>query len=321
MAECCKKTNRYIQWLRKVDAFGIPLTFKYNSEEKYKSISGAIISIIYYLLWLSVVIIYFIPFVRKQNFTLQYYAINSEAIDDIKVKLANSTTNFAFGLKCDGEANITDKANELFGLELRLFNKSMGKNQNNYIVQTHKCTYNDFKDINEAVFDKLNISMFNCMNENEKNISMEGIYTDETFIYYALSISAKNNTQENFNDINNHLFQNDCKLQFYYMDITVNLSNYKDPITPFVNSMFLQINPHLYVRKNIFFMNYRFESQNSVVKIIKKEKKGLYTGFSRVEDYFLYKGVNRTKQIFDHNKYARIYIRADNKLIEIKREY
>jgi hypothetical protein len=68
-------------------------------------------------------------------------------------------------------------------------------------------------------------------------------------------------------------------------------------------------------------MNYRFESQNSVVKIIKKEKKGLYTGFSRVEDYFLYKGVNRTKQIFDHNKYARIYIRADNKLIEIKREY
>ena len=67
--------------------------------------------------------------------------------------------------------------------------------------------------------------------------------------------------------------------------------------------------------------NNKFDNKFADVKIIKKEKKGLYTGFSRVEDYFLYKGVNRTKQIFDHNKYARIYIRADNKLIEIKREY
>ena len=41
-----------------------------------------------------------------------------------------------------------------------------------------------------------------------------------------------------------------------------------------------------------------------------------------MEDYSLYKGLNRTdKKVEDYGVYAKIYIRADNKKIEIKRRY
>ena len=49
----------------------------------------------------------------------------------------------------------------------------------------------------------------------------------------------------------------------------------------------------------------------------------LQTVLSRTEDYYEYKGLNRTKDysIKDRTDYARIYLRADNKNIEIKRHY
>ena len=44
-------------------------------------------------------------------------------------------------------------------------------------------------------------------------------------------------------------------------------------------------------------------------------------GLSRTYDYFEYKGLNRTKEIKNPNLYAVIYIRADNRKIEVKRNY
>jgi hypothetical protein len=51
-------------------------------------------------------------------------------------------------------------------------------------------------------------------------------------------------------------------------------------------------------------------------------KPRIETGLSRVEDYAVYKGLNRTnKSDEDYSNYAKIYIRADNRKIIIKREY
>ena len=91
-----------------------------------------------------------------------------------------------------------------------------------------------------------------------------------------------------------------------------------------LNSLFLQINPDFDSRKNVYFMNYYSTTQPGKFNILGKyfEKKETKTGFSRTEDYFLYKGVNRSPYSSNNNSnYATIYIRADNKKMEIKKEY
>jgi hypothetical protein len=316
---------------KKIDLFGISFSFKYKSEEKYGSTFGGIITSILFILWLLSFAKNFIPFYSKKNYSLQYYAINAEKDEQIKIKLAESSTDFAFGLRCDNK-NITEKANDLFKLEIEFYNKTH-KNGDNSTVRTinkfstHNCTFfEDFNNtnntINEELFNGLEINELQCMDIIAKNETIEGIYTDEIFTYYALTVSSKEDNEEHYNKINDFLFQNDCKLQFYYKDIITNLSNYKNPIKPFINSLFLQINPHLYIKKNIFFMNYKFENQDSFLKSFENKATLKHTGYSRVEEYFLYKGLNRSlNKAFEHEKYAKLFIRADNKLIEIKREY
>ena len=70
-------------------------------------------------------------------------------------------------------------------------------------------------------------------------------------------------------------------------------------------------------------MNYHLYDDNHILHIDRKEdKQDIKTGLSRIEDYSLYKGLNRTfKKVEDYEAYAKIYIRADNKKIEIKRRY
>ena len=52
------------------------------------------------------------------------------------------------------------------------------------------------------------------------------------------------------------------------------------------------------------------------------EKKETTTGFSRVEDYSIFAGLNRySDNSPDKEIYAKLYIRVDNKEVTIKRKY
>ena len=70
-------------------------------------------------------------------------------------------------------------------------------------------------------------------------------------------------------------------------------------------------------------MNYHLIDDNLLFHIKREEEKPtLKTGLSRIEDYSLYKGLNRTQKITNGYKYyAKLYIRIDNRKIEIKRRY
>ena len=66
-----------------------------------------------------------------------------------------------------------------------------------------------------------------------------------------ISVVSKYKDNETHNQIiNDYLTEYDCKLQFYYTDITINIDSVKNPFSSFVNSMFLQFNPTL-IQKRI----------------------------------------------------------------------
>ena len=57
-----------IEFLRLLDCFGVPYTFKYKSKEKYTTSLGGIITILFIALSLFLAIYNFIPFYNKKNF-------------------------------------------------------------------------------------------------------------------------------------------------------------------------------------------------------------------------------------------------------------
>ena len=100
----------------------------------------------------------------------------------------------------------------------------------------------------------MNISNFRCLSR-EDLVSPEGIYTDNIFTYFVISVESKYKDNATHNKlINDYLIAHDCKFQFYYTDITINISNVKHPYSSFLNSIFVQLNPTLIQKKNIFLL-------------------------------------------------------------------
>ena len=83
----------------------------------------------------------------------------------------------------------------------------------------------------------VNIKNFQCL--DDPNNIIEGLYTDEIFSYYEFTVSSKEDTIENFDKIDRYLTRNDCKLQLYYTDITIDFNDYEEPIKPYLNTLFI----------------------------------------------------------------------------------
>jgi len=312
-----ERIERIAKPLKRVDKFGEKFSFKYNGYDKYSTRVGGLVCLIFCMISLSIFIINSIPFVKRQNYNLQFYTVNLNKDENIDLN-----KNFAFGLDC-GDKNKTLEANELFELSINFKNNTMNYSEiPDNITNTTSCSTEDFDDelketIKNLKINGLKIKDFQCFLKNETKNKVQGIYTDSTFTYYKITVSAKKD--KDFSEINDFLFKNDCKLQFYYTDYTIDIDNYVKPIKPLTNSLFLQINPYFYTKKNVFFMNYHFKNDDRLIHLFDKDyekEEIIKTGFSRTEDYFIYKGENSTS-----NEYAKLFIRADNKRMEIKREY
>ena len=161
----------------------------------------------------------------------------------------------------------------------------------------------------------LPINNFKCIN-NESEI--EGIYTDKNFSFYKIKVESNK-----IDEINDLLKTNECNLQFYYKDYILDIDNNKKPIQPILNSLFIQINPNFNIKKNVFFMKYNFKNEDKLIDIpylTSSEEEKTVVGFSRTEDYFIYKQ-DDSSDSNDMVKYATLYLRVDIRKTEIVRKY
>jgi len=306
-----------------VDIFGITYSFRYKGKEKYQTAFGGFIVIIFLILVLVMGIYYFIPFINRKNYTIVYYTMNLAKTEE--VSLFASESNFAFGLICEDNKNEKYDIYELLDLKTRyvIYIKSRDGTykKDPKTIETHLCTYEDFYNKYDAQFDYLNLNTYACVGNKEDTI--QGIYADQIFSYFEYSVVAKNNSRELTYEIERFLFENDCKFQLAFTDIIIDLDNYKKPITQYLNTVFIQLNPTMFIKRNIYFMNQHFSNDDFLMFVFgddeEPEKKTL---FSRYEEYALYKGLNRfVSQPEEYDYYSKVYIRADLKKTVIKRKY
>ena len=60
-------------FLTRIDIFGITYSFKYKQKERYQTVLGGFILILFLVLVLVFGIYYFIPFRKKKNYAIVYY--------------------------------------------------------------------------------------------------------------------------------------------------------------------------------------------------------------------------------------------------------
>ena len=306
-------------FLRRVDIFGVSFNFRYKTRDKYSTPCGGFLFLLFVILALTFGIYYLIPFINRKNLSIIYYTMNIPETEVIKLK--DSQAAFAIGLDCENKT--AQDPYEIFNLEIKyvLYTKDMdGKyDKKKTPLATHLCTYNDFYNNYDTSFDYLGMKNYLCLDNNDHKI--EGIYSNQLFSYYEFSLTSKGHTSY----AEKYLKVNDCKLQMFYTDITIDLNNYKEPIKPFLNSFFVQLNPTLYIKRNVFFMNQYLYDDDELITVFDDEQKPKQTKtlFSRYEEYSLYLGLDRenNKPLISVEDYAKMYLRADTKKTEIKRTY
>ena len=310
-------------FLKKIDLFEIPISFRYKKEDGFSTVIGGIFTLAI-IIWFIIILIYdFIPFIKKENFTFFFNIINIPYTEEIKLN-----GSFAIGFGCDNDQN-GRKLEKYLDLEVKYYNKKINENgiydKNDPKNEPHNITYNacnyiDFyREYNDSDNNNINKEL-KCLNELNKNI--KGYYGDTTFQYYEISLLAKENIS--FKEIDELLLNEDYKLELYYIDNQVNYSDYENPIKPFINKIFLQLNPEFHVKMNTFFIKQYLYNDNNVwhFAFTSGTEEKVNNLFSRTEQYFLYKGLNREeKKPSKYKYYATIYIRADTKKIEVKRKY
>ena len=305
-------------FLRKIDIFGVSFNFKYKTKDKYSTSLGGFTLLIFSVLAITFGVYYFIPFLQRKNLSIIYYTMNIPKTENISLK--DSQAAFSIGFECEDTPTLT--VDDVFKLDFKYV--VFSKNEKGIYdkvkspLSSHNCKYEDFYNEHNNSFDYLNLKKYQCL--DDYNQTLEGIFSDQVFSYYEFSVTAKDKTDL----VDQYLKDSDCKLQMYYTDITIDIYDYKEPIRPFLNSLFIQLNPTLYIKRNVYFMNQYLYNDDTLITVFDEEQKPkqMETLFSRYEEYALYLGLDReTTKPTDLEDYAKIYIRADTKQTEIRRTY
>jgi hypothetical protein len=306
--------NYFFHYFKKLDNFDIPTSFRHKREDTYGTWIGGFINFVIVGFALGFCIVYFIPFVRKENYNLYYYTINLNQTEQFN--LAKSKSAIALGFECSGGYDPNLSIEDLLELKIvYIYYLNDGKNKMEENIAIHKCTYSNFysdmgiiNSISKENFDKLK-----CLNNVDKVI--RNWYQDrhDNFSYFQIDVYAKKN--QNISTINKYILDNDCKVELYYVDFQIEVDDFDKPIKPFLNEVFLQLNPEFNSRVSAFFLNSYFESNNDLFFETRADET-IRNLFSRTEQYYLNRDLNNPDESL-----AKLYIRADNKKMIIKRTY
>ena len=308
-------------FLCKIDIFGVPYSFKYKSEDKYTTPLGGLVVLLFVVASLTLGIYYFIPFYNRKNFTTVYYTLTTPQAD--RISFAETKAAFSFGLNCwTGKDGTT--ADQLFNVDFKYIYWQYVNNtykRDIYTLGSHPCTKKDFYNEFNETFESSQIYNYLCL--DDPSIPIEGIWTSEIFSYFQFEVNAKNESKELLKKIDDYLYSNDCKFQIYYSDNTIDIEDYNNPIKSYIEAIFIQINPTLSIRRNLYYMNQYLYDDNYLMSVFTdgEEVCTKKTLFSRYEEYSLFQGLTRQQNATDYLNYIKLFIRADTKKTEVKRRY
>ena len=303
--------------IKHCDYFGVTFNFHYKTHEKFHSVTGGIIFIIFLLISTTFVLINLRVLLKRENVSIIAYKLYQPSTDTINFK--NYSLTHAFGIKCS-KLDI-GKEYEYFKLNVN----QVKLTQNNGIVKYDKtpinysyCTKKHFfNKFNESI-DEYGLNQRFCFDDD--NITIRGLYTDEIYQYIELTVSMTKTNKEDYEIYYNLLTTNDCTFQLYHIDYGIDINNFNNPVTPYLRQEFLKLSPIDLNKMEIYYLTQRFMTDKNY--FFNNYNIEYYAGYSMFTSFSLFKGNDRFEKKPDaYDQLAKFFLRADTGRNVISRKY
>lgn len=306
-----------IKAIKTLDFFSVDLGFKIKQEDKYGTLIGGIVFMMYIIITLYFVIVSFISFINRTTFNQN--TIENNLNYGPKINILDPKMHFAFGLSVNGI--VDDSFQDYLNITLKYVTIDKLKNTKiKNLIITNKCKKNDFIEPIFHEFDLIHLENYSCIDKSQYNSSLviQGIYTEVKFTY--LEYSAKVNFDKLTDQIKEFFYKNEIKLEFYYLDSSINISDYHKPEKPYLNFKYIQLSYLFTFRTNVDFANNTFINDANIL-LPDETEFHFYTplGYETMSSFI---GDGRLDENNDdYDLFARMYIRTANKSIIMRRVY
>ena len=304
-------------FIKNLDFFGVYYTFHYKENDRFHSVTGGIIFLIYIIFILIYMYINSINFIQKKNMSLIYY---DRRIDrPYYISFKNYSNNFAIGLDCSGLSGRS--IYDYLTLDLQFISQNRTNTTSKVRTYTnitlHKCEKNDFSGFDRE-FEENNLNRYYCPDDISNEIG--GFYTDTIFNYYQITVQSKENSIEYWENIKDILINYECRYEIYYIDTTINVYDYNNPVKQYLNQGYAILKPNTYIKHNYFFKRIEFKTGENF--FIDSYKTMYFIGYSQTDSYNRDLSYERyDKKYNDYNIFGKFFLRSDNKDNIARRKY
>jgi hypothetical protein len=234
-----------------------------------------------------------------------------------EISFSNHSNIFAFGLKCENYYNIYKYLNvNVVNIILNSSNGNLTKISN--LLPYHPCTEKDFYNAYNESFNLYDLKTYYCPVKTK--LTIKGLYNDDIFSYYEISATIKSNETKDFQNLENILLNDQCRLEIYHIDTHIDAYKFDNPVYHFLNRHYVMLNPTILIKMNVFFKKTIFTSYENY--FYDKSYTNYYLEYSNKEIYSLEKGFNRyINKPKDYEVFSKIYLRSSMVSDLIQRKY
>ena len=309
--------EKCLNLIKKCDYFGVTFNFHYKSKEKFRSVTGGIVFLLFLAIAMTYVIINLKSLLKRENMEIISYKTITPSTDKINFK--NYSLTQAFGISCsdiyknqemeyfkiDANHVILTKNNGIINKEKTKLNFSYCENENFYNLFNNS-------------FEKHGLNKIFCFTDN--NITVSGLFTDDIYQYVELTVSSTKTEESDFDLYYHILTADDCTFQLYHIDYGIDVNKQKNPVSPYIRQEFLKLSPVDFNKMEIYYFTQNFKSYENY--LFNNHHNKYYAGFSYFSYYNLFKGRDRfEKKPDDYNKFAKYFLRSDNAIYTVSRKY
>ena len=308
--------NSLSDFIQNFDYFGVKFGFKIKNKESFKTHFGAVTFIIFLIISLIYFLFTFPEFVKRKNFTINYIYGPPKAINFQKQGF-----NFAYSLNYDSNNSFIDHKIVSFIKATCFLTTIRNSNINDKIriaLIPKNCEEKDlFDKIDTKDFNSLQLNKFTCFQINE-SIQIEGSSSDPIYQYIELGISINDMifNSGNFSSIQEFLAINPVKMILNWIDTTIDVNNYTNPISNFIESNVVYLDFSIVKKINMDYSTIQFSTDNNY--LIKNQITSNNITYSKDQSYELF--VN-DRIISNESLFVKFFLRSSQSCDIIERNY
>lgn len=319
---CGKVASIFSDLIKKADIFSVGVGFNIHNEDAYSTILGGLVFIGYSLLCAYFVVFNFFSFANRSNYNQNLIDVKSDTAPPIN--LIDEKLGFALGLTVDGtpvthtDSILKDYITIDVAYVTKYTENSTKAKRNLNLTQ---CEKQFFRNSINDTFELFDLQNYQCIDPfNNFDLILKGIYTDPIFQYIEFSIKINEEGKNHGILLNDYFLDHEAKMQLFYLDSSINVSNYSSPEYLYLNSKYLQLSFPFLLKANADFSNNTFENDANIL-LSSSTSFNFFTldSFDQTNSYL---GNDRLiEKKLNYDTLGKMYIRASQYSITYKRTY